>query len=219
MDIAYFFDRIFFVASYIPKTMVLAVSAMVLGLIIGTFIGIIRHYRVRIIHIPFSIFVSFFRGTPLIVQLFLIYFGLPQIIPALSNVNAMTMSVVVLTLNASAYLSETVRASISAIDKDQMEACLSMGMNNFQAMTRIILPQAFRIAIPPLGNTFINLIQGTAITFTVGVAEMMGITKIGAASSYKFLESYLAVGVLYWIITLIATFLIRQVEKNLSKAY
>lgn len=218
-DIPYFIDRILFISRYIPKTMVLALTAMVFGLLFGTIIAILRHRRTKIIYYPLTIYVSFFRGTPLVVQLFLIYFGLPQVFPALSVVDAMTMSVIVLALNASAYLSETVRASINAIDKDQMEAALSIGMTKSQAMRRIILPQAFRIAIPPLGNTFINLTQGTAITFTIGVAEMMGITKIGAAASYKFLESYLAVGILYWILTLIITWLITLFERRLARAY
>ncbi|WP_105617628.1 amino acid ABC transporter permease [Vallitalea okinawensis] len=218
-DLSYLLERLAFIATYIPVTMALALLAMVTGTFVGTLIAIIRHNKIPFIDQILAIYVSFFRGTPLIVQLFLFYFGLPQLIPSVSTTTAITMSVIVLSINASAYISETVRAAINSVDQDQMEAAISIGMSKVKAMLRIILPQATRIAIPPLSNTFISLIQGTAITFTIGVTEMMGIAKIGAAASYKFLESYLAVGLLYWMITYVSAKLLHLLEKRLARAY
>lgn len=219
IDYSYMLERIFFIAKYIPLTMMMALLSMVVGTIIGTMIGVIRYKKVPFIKNVLDVYVSFFRGTPLIVQIFLFYFGLPQLFPITSQINALPMSIIVMSINASAYISETIRGSINAVEKDQMEAALSIGMSQLQAMRRIILPQALRIALPPLGNTFISLIQGTAITFTIGVSEMMGIAKIGAASSYKFFETFLAVGILYWIITFLSTFILARLEKQLRLAY
>lgn len=219
IDYSYLVDRLFFIAKYIPLTMVMAILALVFGTLIGTLIGIARYKKLPILNQLLGLYVSFFRGTPLIVQIFLFYFGLPQLFPIVSHVDALTMSLIVMSINASAYISETIRGSLQAVGKDQTEAAMSVGMNGFQTMTRIILPQGLRIALPPLGNTFISLIQGTAITFTIGVSEMMGIAKIGAASSYKFFETFLAVGILYWIITYLSSYLLRLLEKKLRLAY
>lgn len=219
IDYSYMIGRIFFIAKYIPLTMLMAVISMTIGTLLGTVIGVVRFNKYRLLDRLLGVYVSFFRGTPLIVQIFLFYFGLPQLFPITSNIDALTMSIIVMSINASAYISETIRGSISAVDKDQMEAALSIGMTKLLAMRRIILPQAFRIALPPLGNTFISLIQGTAITFTVGVSEMMGIAKIGAASSYKFFETFLAVGILYWIITFLSSYLLKMLERRFRLSY
>ena len=151
------------------------------------------------------------------VQLFIFFFGLPQVMPILSEVNALSAAVIVLSINASAYISEVVKGAIGAVDKGQYEAALSVGMSKLQAMERIILPQAFKIAVLPLGNTFISLVQGTAITFMIGLKDIMGIAKVSAASSYRFLEAYLAVGIIYWLLILIATKAINSLSYKLSK--
>jgi putative amino-acid transport system permease protein len=124
-----------------------------------------------------------------------------------------------MSINASAYMSETIRAAIDAVDKGQMDAAMSVGMTKKQAMIRIILPQAARIAIPPLGNTMISLIQGTAITFTLGVKEMMGQSKISAAASFRFLENFLAVGIIYWLLTLVLSYYTKSLEKEMNKGF
>ncbi len=122
-----------------------------------------------------------------------------------------------MTINASAYISEVIRSAIDSVDKGQMEAALSVGMSRSKAMERIVLPQAFKVAVPPLGNTFISLLQGTAITFMLGLQDIMGLSKMKAAASYRFLESFLAVGLIYWALTLIATQVNKKLEWNLSK--
>lgn len=151
------------------------------------------------------------------VQLFIFFFGLPQIVPVIAKLNAFEASIIVMTVNASAYISEVVRAAIDSVDKGQMEAALSVGMSKAKAMERIVLPQALKVAIPPLGNTFISLIQGTAITFMLGLQDIMGLTKMKAAASYRFLEAFLAVGIIYWVLTLIATLINKRLEWKLSK--
>lgn len=200
----------------LPITLSIAVIGMTFGIILGTLITFSRRTKNRYVNGIFNTFVSFFRGTPLMVQMFLFFFGLPQIIPSFAKVPAYGAAILVMTINSSAYISEVVRSSLLAVDKGQMEAALAMGMSRFRAMERIILPQAFKIAIAPLGNTFISMIQGTAIVFMIGLRDIMGISKMTAATSYRFFETYLAVGIIYWVITLIVTKLIDILERNLT---
>ncbi|MGB3368225.1 MAG: amino acid ABC transporter permease [Acidaminobacteraceae bacterium] len=200
----------------LPITLSISVIGMLLGIILGTLITFARRSKNRYLNGVFNTYVSFFRGTPLMVQMFLFFFGMPQIMPSFARVPAYGAAILVMTINSSAYISEVVRSSLLAVDKGQMEAALAMGMSRFRAMERIILPQAFKIAIAPLGNTFISMIQGTAIVFMIGLRDIMGISKMTAAASYRFFETYLAVGIIYWVITLVVTKLIDLLEGNLT---
>lgn len=216
-DIGYLIEVLPVFLRALPITIGVSITAMLIGLILGTLITFLRRTPYGFINRMFDLYVSFFRGTPLMVQLFIFFFGLPQVMPILSEVNALSAAVIVLSINASAYISEVVKGAIGAVDRGQYEAALSVGMSKLQAMERIILPQAFKVAVLPLGNTFISLVQGTAITFMIGLKDIMGIAKVSAASSYRFLEAYLAVGIIYWLLTLIATKAINSLSYRLSK--
>ena len=149
------------------------------------------------------------------IQLFLFFFGLPQLFPSLGNIGAFEASVLIMSINAAAYIAETTRAAILSVDKLQQDAGLSVGLTLWQTMLYVQLPQALRVAIPSFGNTFIGIIQGTALTFMLGLNDLMGLGKMKAAVNYKFFEIYLAVGLIYWAITLI----IGQVNKYLEIQY
>lgn len=197
-------------------TISLSVFGMILGLIIGIALAIIRIYKIPIIKQLAEIYISFFRGTPLLVQLFLLYFGIPQVIPPLQNMTAYTAALIGLGLNASAYIAEILRSSINAIDKGQMEACLSVGMTKGEGLKRIILPQAFKIAIPPLGNIFVDTVKGSSLAFTLGVVELLAKAQMAASSSYKFFESYIVVAIMYWIIIEFFSYLQKVLERKIS---
>lgn len=218
-DFSYFLSRFGVIGRYLPLTLTIAFSAFILGIIIGTGLTLLRRSNIKILNRVIDLYVSFFRGTPLLVQLFIFFYGLPQIFPKLAVITAIYASILVMSINASAYMSEIIRAAIDAVDKGQMDAAMSVGMTKKQAMTRIILPQAARIAIPPLGNTMISLIQGTAITFTLGVKEMMGQSKISAAASFRFLENFLAAGIIYWLLTLVLSYYTKHLEKEMNKGF
>ncbi|WP_430886501.1 amino acid ABC transporter permease [Fusibacter sp. JL216-2] len=216
-DLNYFINIIPVILKALPVTLAVGISAMLFGFILGVSISLIRKMNNPVLNPIIEVYVSFFRGTPLMVQLFIFFFGLPQIIPALAKLSAFQAAIIVMTINASAYISEVIRSAIDSVDKGQMEAALSVGMSRSKAMERIVLPQAFKVAVPPLGNTFISLLQGTAITFMLGLQDIMGLSKMKAAASYRFLESFLAVGLIYWALTLIATQVNKKLEWNLSK--
>ena len=197
-------------------TILLSIIAMIIGLILGTVISVIRNLKVPVLSQIFSLYVSFFRGTPVLVQLFLLYFGLPEIFPILKGMGGFTAAYIALGFNASAYISEVLRGSFNAIDKGQMEACLAIGMNHIQAIKRIVLPQVLRISIPSIGNISIDIIKGSSLAFTIGVAEILAKAQMIASANYKFFESYILIAVIYWIIIEILTYIQKVLEKKLS---
>ncbi|MGL4740963.1 MAG: ABC transporter permease subunit [Sarcina sp.] len=200
----------------LKTTLIIAVTSMIIGLIIGLILAIIRVYNIIGIRQIAEIYISFFRGTPLLVQLFLLYFGLPQVIPELKDMSAYIAAIIGLGLNSSAYIAEVFRSAIDAIDKGQMEACYSLGMTKAQALRRIVIPQAFRIAIPPLGNVFIDNIKSSSLAFTLGVVEILAQAQMIAAANYRFFEPYVIAALIYWVIILLFSYLQRLLEKRLS---
>jgi len=189
---------------YLGTTMEMALWGFVLALVLSLTLAIVRVFRIPVIHWLAMLYISFFRGTPLLVQLFLLYYGLPQLFPVFVGMDAFTAAIVGLTLHFAAYMAESIRAAILGIHKSQMEAALSIGMSRYQAMRRIILPQAARIATP---------------SFTLGVAEIMGKAQMEASSSFKFFESFMAVALVYWVVVIIFTRLQHLLEVHLNRAY
>lgn len=212
----YFKNLISAVGQGLKTTLLLSIISMIIGLIIGIIISMVRVFNIPVLRQVAEVHVSFFRGTPLLVQLFLLYFGLPQIFPAMKAMTAFTAAYIGLALNASAYIAEILRAAINAIDKGQMEACLSMGMTRGQGMTRVVLPQAFRIAVPSLGNIFVDNVKGSSLAFTLGVTEILARAQMSAAASYRFFESYVVVAIVYWILISIFNYLQKRVERKIS---
>lgn len=205
--------------SYVPLTLEMATLAMLLALVLACFLAVIRVTRVPVLNGFSLLFISFFRGTPLLVQLFLFYYGLPQLVEALVSINGITAAVMGLTLHFSAYMAESIRAAIVGIDRSQTEAALSIGMTQSQLMRRIILPQATRVATPTLMNYFIDIIKATSLAFTLGVTELMGATQKEAASSFLYLEAFLLAAMIYWVIVEILSWGQRRLEIYLNKAY
>lgn len=212
-----FFENLFKgILSGLKVTILLSVISMVIALILGIIIAVVRYLKISILSEILAIYVSFFRGTPLLVQLFLLYFGLPQIFTIFKGVNGFTATLIALALNASAYISEVLRGSFNAVDKGQMEAALSIGMTNMQAIRRIILPQVIRISIPAIGNIYIDIVKGSSLAFTIGVAEMLAKAQMVASINYKFFESYIGVAIVYWILIEMFNYIQRSVERRLS---
>lgn len=194
--------------------------ALFFGLIIGLTVAFIRIYRVRGFYSLTSLYLSLIRGTPLLVQLFILYFGIPQLFPgSIHFLTPYVAACIGFSINVGAYMSETIRAAILSVDKGQKEAALSVGMTQFQAMKNIVLPQAAIVAIPSLGNTMISLLKETSLVFTIGVVDMMGRAKILAASNYRWFESFTAVALIYWGLTILISYLLTSLERKLNKAY
>lgn len=200
-------------------TLKLSSLAILMGLMIASLIAIVVHAKVPLLSPFFKIYISFFRGTPLIAQLFCFYFGiLPMMKDILFKVSSFQAALIVLSLASSAYMAESLRASIYSVHKGQMEAAKSIGMTYMQAMTRIILPQAIRVAIPTLFSSFINIVKDTSLVFAIGVKEMMATAQLEGASGYRYLEAYICVLIIYWGINSIMGLAQKYVELKLGKS-
>ncbi|MCC3868986.1 amino acid ABC transporter permease [Terrisporobacter mayombei] len=204
---------------YLGITFKMSLLALVLGIVVAMVIALIVDSEIPALKRLSKIYISFFRGTPLVAQLFFIYFGLIKIIPSLKELSAFNAAVIVLGLNSSAYFAESLRGAISSVDKGQAEACYAFGMTYTQAMMRIILPQAIRVAIPAMTNTFADIIKGSSLAFTIGVTEIMATAQSEAAATYKYLEAFTCVVIIYWLINLAVVYVQNKLEKKLSEAY
>jgi putative amino-acid transport system permease protein len=218
LDLNYMLGLVPIIVGYVPLTIGMALAAMAGALVLGSMMAVERVARVPLLDPIVQLFISFFRGTPLLVQLFLFYYGLPQILPALAGINGVTAAIVGLTLHFSAYMSESIRAAIIGVDRSQWEAAQAAGMTQTQSLRRIILPQAARVAAPTLVNYFIDMIKSTSLAFTLGVTEMMGATQKEAAGSFLYFEAFLVVAALYWAIVEMLSFLQKRLEFRLNKA-
>jgi len=162
------------------------------------------------------VYVSVIRGTPLLVQIFIIYYGLPDIGITFGPLTAAFIS---LSINIGAYLSETFRGAIISIPKGQMEAALSIGMSYNQAMRRIILPQAARVAIPPMGNTFIGILKETSLVSVITVTELLRASQLLISKHLVVMPFYIAIAIMYWVMSTGFSILLGKAEDKLSKAY
>ncbi|MDO8986158.1 amino acid ABC transporter permease [Cypionkella sp.] len=219
LDLDYMLGLVPVILGYVPLTIGMALAAMVCALALASLMAVERVVRVPVLDQFVQLFISFFRGTPLLVQLFLFYYGLPQILPVLAGINGVTAAIIGLTLHFSAYMAESIRAAILGVDRSQWEAAQAVGMTQVQSMRRIILPQAARVAAPTLVNYFIDMIKSTSLAFTLGVTEMMGATQKEAAGSFLYFEAFLVVAMLYWAIVETLSFLQKRLERRLNKAF
>lgn len=219
LDLEYMAGLVPVILRYVPLTLGMAITGMAIALVLAVVLAIIRVLQVPLIGAVVAIFISFFRGTPLLVQLFLFYYGLPQVIAAFRSIDGVTAAVTGLTLHFAAYMAESIRGAILGIDRSQWEAGQSVGMTQLQLMRRIILPQAARVAAPTLLNYFIDMIKSTSLAFTLGVTEMMGAAQKEAAGSFRYLEAFLVVALIYWAIVEALSFAQRRLEVRLGRAF
>ncbi len=219
LDVDYMLGLVPVLLSYLPLTLQLASLGMVLALILACLFAVIRVQRIPVLNQFTVVFISFFRGTPLLVQLFLFYYGLPQLFSALTVIDGITATIMGLTMHFAAYMAESIRAAIVGVDRSQTEAALSIGMTNSQLMRRIILPQATRVALPTLMNYFIDMIKATSLAFTLGVTELMGATQKEASGSFLYFEAFIVAAIMYWIVVEMLSWLQGNLETRLNKAY
>ncbi|MBM7662065.1 cystine transport system permease protein [Bacillus mesophilus] len=178
-------------------TIPLTLISFIVGIFIAVLTALARISGNPLLSIPARVYVSIIRGTPLLVQLFIIFYGLPTIGLV---IDPFPSAVIGFSLNVGAYASEVIRAAILSTPKGQWEAAYSIGMNYRQALRRIILPQASRVSIPPLSNTFISLVKDTSLASLILVTEMFRKAQEIAAQTYEFLYLYTEAAVLYWVI-------------------
>jgi putative amino-acid transport system permease protein len=219
LDFDYMWNLVPVLLGYVPLTLLMALVAMAFALMLASIMAVERVFRVPVLDLFVRLFISFFRGTPLLVQLFLFYYGLPQVISFMADINGVTATIIGLTLHFSAYMAESIRAAILGVDRSQWEASQAVGMTQVQMMRQISLPQAARVAAPTLVNYFIDMIKSTSLAFTLGVTELMGAAQKEAAGSFLYFEAFLVVAAIYWILVELLAFAQRHLEVYLNTAY
>lgn len=195
-------------------TIELTVLAIFFGTIIGLIVALAKLSRFKVLQILGGIYTWVIRGIPLLVQLYILYYGLAQ--AGILQLDPFTAAVAGLSICGGAYIAEIIRAGIQSIDKGQMEAALSLGMSYSQAMRRIILPQAYRRLLPPMGNEFIALMKDTSLVSVITMVELMRTGVLLDTTYFRSLEIYLTVGFIYLVLTTFFVYIIGLLEKRLA---
>jgi len=220
------FDAIPAILKTLPVTLLLTLGGAFFGIILAMIFAVVKINRTRILYPIQSLFVSFLRGTPLLVQLMLTYFGIPLLLKAINqkygtafNINAIPASVfaiIAFAFNEAAYASETIRAAILSVDPGEIEAARSLGMTNRQVYLRVIIPNAAVVATPTLINSLIGLTKGTSLAFSAGVVEVFAKAQAIGGSDYRYFERFISVSIIYWIVNIVIEQIGRAIEKAMD---
>lgn len=197
-------------------TLGLTVFSMFFGLILGFVIAVMRMSKYKFLSVPAYFYTWIMRGTPLLVQLIIIYTGLPQLGIKFSVVES---TLIGLTLNEAAYLSEIVRAGIAAVSRGQVNAARAIGMTPFQVMRYVVAPQAFRIIIPPLGNSVNGVLKTTSIASIISMEELLRRTQVLIQERFLVLELFVVAAIYYLIMTTAWEFIQRRIERRFGRAF
>lgn len=211
----------------IANTLILAITATLIGCVIGFFCGIlqtipcgpndliIKRLLLRIVRIIIRAYVEIFRGTPMILQAVFIYYGMPYFF-GVSFKDIWTVSIIVVSINTGAYMAESVRGGIMSIDPGQFEGAKAIGMNHWQTMLYIVLPQTLRNIMPQIGNNYIINVKDTSVMFIIGFSDFFAVHKMVSGAVFKYFPSALMEMCGYLCLTLLASFLLRRFEKKLA---
>lgn len=196
-------------------TIIITILSVAIGLVLSLFLALGKMSKILVLNKFCSGYIFFFRGTPLLMQIYFIYFGLPQFNPALTIKSAFLAAMIAYTLNTAAYLAENIRAGIQSIDKGQYEAAKALGMSYGQTMRLIIIPQTVRRLIPPVGNEFIMVLKDVSLVAIIGLSDLTKVTRAISSSSATALV-YIPAMIIYLIITALFTFIFNRLEKKYS---
>ncbi|MCM3793071.1 amino acid ABC transporter permease [Priestia megaterium] len=226
IDVPFIWTAFVEILKALPLTLLITIGPLLGGLLIGIAVAAVRINSVKIITPIANVYVSFFRGTPAILHIMVIYLGFPLFINKISSYygwsfNANSIPIVVfvliaLSFTAGAYMSEIIRSGLLAVEKGQIEAAYAIGMNRFQSMKRIVFPQAFALSLPNLCNIFIGFLHTSSIAFIVSQKELNGAANIVASNNLKFLEAYIAAALIYWMLTMLIEGITALLERKLT---
>lgn len=203
----------------IITTILISLLSIFIGIVIGFFACIMGMAKNKVLKSISAVYVWIIRGTPMIVQAFIVYFGMPQVMQMMIpgfRIEAFTAGVITLSLNAGAYLSEIFRGGISAVPNGQVEAARSLGLSKSRTMMKVVLPQAIKVAIPSMVNQFIITVKDTSILSVIGLADVVNKAKVYVGKSYAFFETYILVAVYYLIVISLLMVISRYLEKKFN---
>ncbi len=204
----------------IKMTVLISLIALAIGMVLGLVSCLLSISKSAVLRFISGVYIWIIRGTPMIVQAFIIYFGMPQLIQKLFNpafrLDPFTAGIITLSLNAGAYLSEIFRGGIQAVNKGQKEAARSLGLSEARTLFKIVLPQAFKVALPSMVNQFIITIKDTSILSVIGLADIVNKAKIYVGKSYQFFATYIYVAIAYLIVISILMVISKYLEKRVN---
>lgn len=224
LDFSYLIRTFWLCVKAVPVTLEITIVSLLLAIIPALFIALARIYHVKVIEQLCRIFVSFIRGTPIVLQILIVYSIMPSLLNSfvkssgwsfnVFEMNPVIYAFVVFGINSSASLSEVFRSAISSVNRGQLEAALSIGETHFQAFRRVVLPQAAVSALPNLCSTTVILIKNTSLAFMMTVREITGVAKIEAAYGYNYVESYIDIFIIYIAVCLLVELIFRKIERR-----
>ena len=218
-DFQYFLEMFGIIIDGFWNSLSLSLMSLVFSVILGFGLAASRYYNIPVLKQFSAVFTSFFRSTPFIAQLFVFYYGFAQFSTTVRSMPAYWAAVMVLSVSFAAYMGENIRGAIMSVDKGQFEAGISIGLTPWQTICRVVIPQAARVAIPGMVNSFANLFKSTSLAFTVGVLDMTSAAKNEVNLSYRYLEGYTALLIVYWVVLASIELLQHYLEKKMSKPY
>ncbi|MED3932129.1 amino acid ABC transporter permease [Priestia megaterium] len=220
-DIELIFTSIPQLLSYLHITIWILVASLVIGSTLGLFIALPRIYKVPVLSQIAAVYISFMRGTPILIQLFLVFYGIPALLQLIhidvSRMAPLVFVIITYSLSTAASFSEMMRGAINSVDKGQTEAAYSIGMTGKQTFTRIVLPQALVVAFPNFGNLVIGSLKDTSLAFTIGVMDMMGRGDTIIAATAHAVEVYIALAIIYYLVAIILENFFVKSEQKLQK--
>lgn len=206
----------------VGTTLEITSVAVIIGVVLGLLVALCKISKFKILKAIASIYIDVLRGTPLMVQVLLVYYGLPYFIQQTIGIagfkwsSAIAVGMVVCGINSSAYVAEIIRAGLQAIDKGQTEAARSLGMSYWQTMRFVVVPQAFRVIIPALGNEFITLIKETAILSVITITDITRSSMLWASSTFIYFPAYIGTAIVYMILTIPLSKVMNLLERKLA---
>ena len=206
--------RIFLIEG-VTNTLLLTAIAVSIGAVIGVFVTLLKRSRFRVVRFLITVYIEVIRGTPILLQLYLFYFVLPELLPFF-NLSAFAWVAIALSINSSGYVSEVFRSGIQAVDPGQTEAARSLGMSKGQTMVRIVLPQAIKNILPALGNEFIMILKETSLASTFFIGDLMTSYKVVSGATYLSMEPLIIVGVVYLCLTYPLSKLVAFFERRMA---
>lgn len=217
-----FFDALPKILPYVSVTFEMLIGAEIIGLILGVVIAIVRLRKIPVLRQLFAVYVSFMRGTPVIVQMLVVLYGLPSLLALvgidINRMDKLYFVIIALGLNEAAFLAEIFRSAIASIDRTQFEAAFSVGLTWFQAFRRIVAPQAIRVAIPPYGVNLMGLLQSTSVAYMLGVVDIMTKAQMIGNAIRHSLEAFLVVMLIYVTFSLIIRGVFAAIDRKVNYA-
>ena len=226
-DVAFFIESFFKIWQAAPLTLELTLGGFGLGFLLALICAILLYFNVPVAKQIIQFVVSFARGTPMILQIYLIYYALPYFLQLIvekmggtfdgGSIPTLLLVIIALGINRAAYLTETIRSGIEAVGKGEIEAAYSIGMTTMQVLRYITIPQALKICIPNFSTNFINILHGSSLAFYASLLEMTGTANILAQNNWKYFETFLASGLIYWLLTILVELITYGIERRMSR--